>query len=221
MEQARAELSAAIKLYRAMEMTFYLILVGLNTGEVVVRSIRTDDLHTDYVPIGHSTSLAARMQGLASGGALVVSAPTYQLTEGYFAFRPLGAAQVKGVSEPVQIYEVQGVGQLRIRLEVAARRGLVRFVGRQSQLAHMKRTLESAKVGHGQIVAAVGEAGLYRLKGELLLASSAERHAEAEIESRLRHRVERVRSAGHAHHSPEGHTAQAECQPGGVLHDGV
>jgi len=41
--------------------------VGLNTGEVVVRAVRTDDLHTDYVPIGHSTSLAVRMQQLATG----------------------------------------------------------------------------------------------------------------------------------------------------------
>jgi len=86
------------------------IRVGVNTGEVVLRSIRTDDLHTDYVPIGHSTSLAARLQSLASGGAIVVSAPTYKLTEGFFIFTPLGTAQVKGVSEPVEMYEVAGVG---------------------------------------------------------------------------------------------------------------
>src|SRR6266704_5705672 len=58
------------------------IRVGVNTGDVVLRSIRTDDLHTDYVPIGHSTSLAARLQSLASGGAIVVSTPTYRLTAG-------------------------------------------------------------------------------------------------------------------------------------------
>jgi excisionase family DNA binding protein len=39
-----------------------LMRVGINTGEVVVRSIRKDDLHTDYVPVGHSTNLAARME---------------------------------------------------------------------------------------------------------------------------------------------------------------
>jgi class 3 adenylate cyclase len=61
------------------------IRVGLNTGEVVVRSIRTDDLHTDYVPIGHATSLAARLQSLANPGSMVVSAATFRLTEGFFA----------------------------------------------------------------------------------------------------------------------------------------
>jgi hypothetical protein len=48
--------------------------VGVNTGEVVVRSIRKDDLHTDYVPVGHSTNLAARMEQLANPGAIVISA---------------------------------------------------------------------------------------------------------------------------------------------------
>ena len=136
------------------------IRVGVNTGEVVLRSIRTDDLHTDYVPIGHSTSLAARLQSLASGGAIVVSAPTYKLTEGFFIFTPLGTAQVKGVSEPVEMYEVAGVGPLRTRLQVAAHRGLARFVGRQRELEQMQRALELAQGGHGQIVAVVGEPGV-------------------------------------------------------------
>ncbi|MBI3302216.1 MAG: zinc ribbon domain-containing protein, partial [Deltaproteobacteria bacterium] len=133
------------------------IRVGLNTGEVVVRSIRRDDLHTDYDPIGHSTNLAARMEGLATPGTIVVSEHTHKLTEGYFEFKALGAAQVKGVTEPVHIYEVWGVGPLRTRLQVAARRGLVRFVGRQSELEQLKKTLEQAKAGHGQIVGVMGE----------------------------------------------------------------
>ena len=73
-----------------------LIRVGINTGEVVVRSIRKDDLHTDYVPIGHSTNLASRMESLATPGSIVVSEHTHKLTEGYFEFKALGAAQVKG-----------------------------------------------------------------------------------------------------------------------------
>jgi predicted ATPase/class 3 adenylate cyclase len=134
--------------------------VGLHTGEVVVRSIRTDDLHTDYVPIGHATGLATRLQSLAPGGAIVVSESTYKLTEGYFAFTPLGAAQIRGVSAPVSLYEVAGVGPLRTRLEVAVRRGLVRFVGRQRELELLQRAWEQAQRGQGQIVAAVGEPGV-------------------------------------------------------------
>src|SRR5262245_28182815 len=134
--------------------------VGVNTGEVVVRSIRKDDLHTDYVPIGHSINLASRMESLASGGSIIISEHTHKLTEGYFEFRPLGAAQVKGVSEPIAIYEVLGVSPLRTRLQVAARRGLVQFVGRQSEVEQLKKALDLAKAGHGQIVGVVGEPGV-------------------------------------------------------------
>jgi predicted ATPase/class 3 adenylate cyclase len=136
------------------------IRVGLNTGEVVVRSIRTDDLHTDYVPVGHATGLAARLQSLANPGAIVVSASTFRLTDGFFAFKALGAAQIKGMSEPVPVYEVAGVGPLRTRLQVAARRGLMRFVGRHRELELLQQAWEQAKRGQGQIVAAVGEPGV-------------------------------------------------------------
>src|SRR5215510_3614916 len=94
------------------------IRVGINTGEVVLRSVRKDDLHTDYVPVGHSTSLASRMESLALPGSIVVSEHTYKLTEGYFEFKQLGQTRVKGVSEPINTYEVLGVGSLQTRLQV-------------------------------------------------------------------------------------------------------
>jgi class 3 adenylate cyclase/predicted ATPase len=136
------------------------IRVGVNTGAVVLRSIRKDDLHTDYTPVGHSIHLAARMENLASGGAVVVSEGTYKLIEGYFECKALGEAKVKGVTEPILIYEVLGVGPLRTRLQVSARRGFTRFVGRQNELEHLRRALAQATAGHGQIVGVMGEPGL-------------------------------------------------------------
>src|SRR5215471_14006523 len=108
-----------------------LMRVGLNTGEVVLRSIRKDDLHADYVPVGHSTNLAARMEQLAMPGSILVTDQTHRLTTGYFEFKALGETPVKGVEAPLDVYEVLGAGPLRTRLQVAARRGLTRFVGRQ------------------------------------------------------------------------------------------
>ncbi|MBI3758093.1 MAG: AAA family ATPase, partial [Deltaproteobacteria bacterium] len=134
--------------------------VGVNTGEVVLRSIRKDDLHADYVPVGHSTNLAARMEQLANPGTIVVSAYTHRLTDGYFAFKDLGPTQIKGVEEALNIYEVLGAGPLRTRLQVSARRGLTRFVGRQSEMEQLNKALEHAKAGHGQIVGTMGEPGL-------------------------------------------------------------
>jgi class 3 adenylate cyclase/predicted ATPase len=134
--------------------------VGINTGEVVVRSIRKDDLHADYVPVGHSTNLAARMEQLVAPGSILVTAYTHKLTEGYFAFKALGQTQVKGVEEPLAVYEVLGAGPLRTRLQVNARRGLTRFVGRQREMEQMQQALAQAKAGHGQIVGVMGEPGL-------------------------------------------------------------
>src|ERR1700754_4579749 len=69
--------------------------VGINTGEVVVRSIRKDDLHTDYVPVGHSTNLAARMEQMATPGSILITDHTRKLVEGYFELKALGAAEIK------------------------------------------------------------------------------------------------------------------------------
>jgi class 3 adenylate cyclase len=149
--------------------------VGINTGEVVVRSIRKDDLHTDYVPVGHSTNLAARMEQLATPGSIVISEHTRKLTEGYFDLKALGAAEIKGVEEPLNVYEVLGAGPLRTRFQVTARRGLSRFVGRHSELDQMHRALDQAKAGHGQIVGVMGEPGLgkSRLFHEFKLTSQS------------------------------------------------
>src|SRR5262249_43587392 len=134
--------------------------VRVNTGEVVVRSIQTGDTQAEYTPIGHTTNLAARMQAVARSGSVVVSEPTQHLVEGYFILKAIGPTRVKGLSEPVTVYEVTGLGPLRTRLQASVRRGLTRFVGRDIELAQMQRALELAEAGHGQIVAVMGEPGV-------------------------------------------------------------
>ena len=136
------------------------VRVGVNTGEVVVRSIKTDEAHTEYTPIGHSTSLASRLQTLANPGSIAISEVVRKLVEGYFALKPLGPARIKGVSEPINVYEVTGLGPLRTRLQRSAGRGLTKFVGRQREMAALKHAAEQAKSGHGQIVAAMAEPGV-------------------------------------------------------------
>src|SRR5271170_7706991 len=136
------------------------IRVGANTGEVVVRTIHTGAAKTEYTAIGHPVNLASRMQTLANPGSTVIAESTRKLVEGYFALKSLGASRVKGVSEPVNVYEVTGLGPLRTRLQRAVGRGLVKFVGRQREMEAMKHAADLAKAGHGQIVAAMAEAGV-------------------------------------------------------------
>ena len=132
--------------------------VGVNTGEVVVRSIQVGG-HTEYTPVGHVTNLAARMQTAAPPGSIAASEVTQRLCEGYFEFRALGPTAVKGLDAPIEVYEVLRAGPLRTHFQLSARRGLTRFVGREREMAAMAGALEQARAGHGQIVAAVGEAG--------------------------------------------------------------
>ncbi|MGA7763539.1 MAG: adenylate/guanylate cyclase domain-containing protein, partial [Candidatus Binataceae bacterium] len=129
--------------------------VGVNTGEVVVRTIETGG-HTEYTPVGHVTNLAARMQTAAPAGSIAASEATQRLCYGYFEFRALGPTAIKGLDGPVEVYEVVRAGPLRTHFELSARRGLTRFVGRERVMAAMAGALERAVAGHGQIVAAVG-----------------------------------------------------------------
>jgi class 3 adenylate cyclase/predicted ATPase len=136
------------------------VRVGVNTGDAVVRTIRTDEAHTEYTPIGHSTGLASRMQALAPVGSIAATEATRKLCEGYFIFKSLGTTRVKGVSEPVPVFEVTGLGPLRTRLQRSAGRGLSKFVGRAREMESLARAAQQARSGHGQIVAAIAEAGV-------------------------------------------------------------
>src|SRR6202043_582556 len=71
-----------------------------------------------------------------------------------------GASRVKGLAEPVNIYEVIGLGPLRTRLQRSAGRGLTKFVGREREMEALKHAAEQAKGGRGQIVAAMAEPGV-------------------------------------------------------------
>jgi class 3 adenylate cyclase len=133
--------------------------VGVNTGEVVVRTIATGQGHTEYTPIGHTTNLASRMQAVARSGSVVVSEASQKLVEGYFQLKSIGPTKVKGVTEPVNVFEVTGLGPLRTRMQRAVGRGLTKFVGRAREIEAMRNAAELARAGHGQIVAAMAEAG--------------------------------------------------------------
>jgi class 3 adenylate cyclase/tetratricopeptide (TPR) repeat protein len=135
------------------------IRVGLNSGEVVVRSVGSD-LHMDYTAVGQTTHLAARMEQLAPPGTVRLTGDTVRLVEGYVEVRALGPIPVKGVPEPIEVYELAGAGMARTRLQAAVLRGLTRFVGRDGEVEHLRRVLGKAGTGRGQVVAIVGEAGV-------------------------------------------------------------
>ncbi len=96
------------------------IRVGLHSGEVVVRAIGSD-LRMDYSAVGQTTHLAARMEQLAAPGSTRLTADTVRLTEGFVHVPSLGPVPVKGVAEPVEVFELLGAAARRTRLQAAAR----------------------------------------------------------------------------------------------------
>src|SRR6516165_5522026 len=134
--------------------------VGVNLGEVVVRTIQTGTEHAEYSPIGHSTSLAARLQTLATPGSTVISGNMRTLADGYFQLKGLGPTRIKGVSEPIELFEVTGLGPLRTRLQLAAGRGLTKFVGRERELDALRRAAAQAQAGRGQIADVMTDPGV-------------------------------------------------------------
>ena len=156
MQAAMRAYTEEVRRTRGLELR---MRVGLNSGEVVVRAIG-NDLHMDYSAVGETTHLAARMEQLATPGSIRLTAATLRLVEGLVQVTALGPVPVKGLVEPVDVFELVGASGLRRRLQAAAVRGLTPFVGRQQELEALHQALARAQAGHGQVVALMGEAGV-------------------------------------------------------------
>jgi class 3 adenylate cyclase len=125
------------------------IRVGLNSGDVVVRSIASD-LHMDYTAVGQTTHVAARMEQMALPGSILLAADTLALSEGFVEVNALGALPVKGLETPLEVYELRRAATIRSRFQAAAARGLTRFVGRESELDHFTRPSSVRAPGMGR-----------------------------------------------------------------------
>jgi class 3 adenylate cyclase/tetratricopeptide (TPR) repeat protein len=148
----------ADELKRSRGMGFA-VRMGLNSGEVVVGKIG-DDLRMDYTAHGHTVGIADRLQKLADPGTVYVSGDTASLVSGYFQLRDLGVFDLKGVREPIPVYQLQGAGSAQTRLDVSRARGLSRFIGRDAEMDVLEDALETAMEGSGRVVSVVGEAGI-------------------------------------------------------------
>jgi class 3 adenylate cyclase/tetratricopeptide (TPR) repeat protein len=166
------------------------VRIGLNSGDVVVRAIR-NDLHMDYTAVGQTTHLAARMEQIANPGTALLTGSTLVLAEGFIDVTPLGPTPVKGLEAPIDVFELKAASAVRSRLHAAAARGLTRFVGRDIEIDLLRRSLERAAAGYGQVVAVVGEPGVgksrlfyelthsHRTRGWLIVESGSVSYGKA------------------------------------------
>jgi class 3 adenylate cyclase len=155
------------------------IRVGVNSGEVVVRSIGSD-LHMDYTAVGQTTHLAARMEQMAMPGTTLISAHTLRLVDGYAQVKPLGPVAVKGLTDAVAVCELVGAAPVRTSLQTLAARELTRFVGREDELDQLRQALQRVQAGHGQLVSVIGEPGVGKTRRLSLAYALSGRMAEAQ-----------------------------------------
>ena len=148
------------------------VRVGLHAGDVLVRAIH-NDLSVDYDAVGATVHLAARMEQMAPPGAIYCTANVMRMATGFVDARPLGQVAVKGMRQPIDLFQIVGHTAARTRWEVTAARGLTPFVGRESELARLQRALELAAAGSGQLVVIRGQPGTgkSRLVHEFLQSS--------------------------------------------------
>ena len=135
------------------------VRVGIATGLVVAGDIIGEGASSERSVVGETPNLAARLQGMASPGSVVIADATRKLVEGRFGLEPLAAATVKGFDDPVMAFRVGAVLE-KSRFEAATAGRLEKFVGRDSELRLVLERWRQATEGEGQVILLSGEAGI-------------------------------------------------------------
>ncbi|MGH8528724.1 MAG: ATP-binding protein [Nevskiales bacterium] len=149
--------------------------IGVNSGDVIVGKIG-DDLRMDYTAHGHVVGIAARMEEAATPDAIYLAEHTAALVEGLCDLKAMGAIKIKGLREPVEVYELLSARPERSSFGLKDQAGLSSFVNRDPEFDFLKTALERAQSGRGQAVAIVGGPGL----GKSRLCYQFERHGLAQ-----------------------------------------
>jgi class 3 adenylate cyclase/tetratricopeptide (TPR) repeat protein len=134
--------------------------IGVATGLVVVGDIIGQGSAQEQAVVGDTPNLAARLQGLADPGGIVISQTTRRLVGDRFRLREIGKHGVKGLAEPVEAWAALGVASTESRFEAEHAARLTSFVGREAEAADLLARQAKAWAGQGQIVLISGEAGI-------------------------------------------------------------
>ena len=150
------------------------IRLGIHTGLVVVGAVGGKD-RQEQLALGDTPNIAARLQGLAAPNTLVISAATHRLVQGYFECQDLGLHTLKGIDQPITLYQVLQESAAQSRLDVAATQGLTPLVGREEEVGLLLRRWGQSQDGLGQVVLLSGEAGIGKSRLVEVLRAYTER----------------------------------------------
>jgi tetratricopeptide (TPR) repeat protein len=156
------------------------VRLGIHTGLVVVGDVG-GGARQEQLALGETPNVAARLQGIAAPNTLVISAATFQLLGGFFACQPLGTPLLKGLAQPLAVYQVLYESMARTRLEALGSTALTPLVGREQEIGLLLGRWAQVKDGFGQVVLLSGEAGI----GKSRLVQVLTEHVAAEPQAWL------------------------------------
>jgi class 3 adenylate cyclase/predicted ATPase len=156
------------------------VRLGIHTGLVVVGEVG-GGTRQEQLALGETPNLAARLQGIAGPNTVVVSAATLPLLGGFFACQALGTQLLRGLPQPLEVYQVLSESTARSRLEAAGSTGLTPLVGREQEVALLLERWAQVKDGLGQVVLLSGEAGI----GKSRLVQVLKEHVASEPQAWL------------------------------------
>ena len=159
------------------------IRIGIHTGPVVISEIGSKE-RRELLALGETPNIAARVQGQAATNTVAISAATYQLVQGLFECRELGVRSLKGISNPLSLYQVVREEVAQSRFEVAVRRGLTPLVGREQEVGLLTERWDRAKHAEGQVVLLSGEPGIGKSRLVQVIREQAEKDAALRLEFR-------------------------------------
>jgi len=174
--RAALDIAAAIARLKTRAEEPLSVRIAVATGLVVVGGAGA---LREQTVVGDTPSLAARLQTLAEPGMVVVAASTRRLLGDRFRLRDLGLHHVKGISEPVAAWAVDGMSASESRFEAVHAAGLTDLIGREDELDFLLKRQRLAWKGEGQVVLISGEPGIgkSRLAAALGEAIGEEPHA--------------------------------------------
>jgi class 3 adenylate cyclase/tetratricopeptide (TPR) repeat protein len=135
------------------------IRIGIHTGSVVAGTVGAG-ARREQLAVGQAPHIAARLQAVARPGTIVVSAATHELVRGFFVSKPLGPQILRGVSQPMDVFEIHRDSGVRSRFELSLAAGLTPSVNRQQEVATLVEAFGRVQSGAGEIVWVVGDAGI-------------------------------------------------------------
>lgn len=159
------------------------VRIGIATGLVVVDRIGTIETREDTVAIGETPNRAARLQGLVASGGIMIDAATRQQVGELFIVRSLGAVPLKGLPNPIEVFEILGDRAVESRFEALRAANLTPLIGRRDELDLLLRRWVQTKAGESCGVLIAGEPGI----GKSRLLAAFEEQLKRENVTRLRY----------------------------------